>query len=144
MNTEETPTNRATEAEAIFTTIKDLKCPKCGNPLTFNQIRLDIFPYFHADLKLDCKDCKLSFLFGIPADRLAGMLFYTFSATVQEAAQSGTYIHRPVCPLHQQIMKPTKYWGKHLTEREYGIMQFKCPTCFLTQNVKCIDKSLTK
>jgi len=114
-------------------TVKDLMCPKCNVNLAFHEIKIDIYPYLHADLFLFCVMCKATFTFGVPADHHAGMAQYVMSTDYEAAGRAFTKTPAPSCPLHNQPMQPTKYIDYNPIKDT--ILQFKCPTCYLVKNV---------
>lgn len=117
-------------AQDIFTSLGVFQCPKCKEPLSFFSLRSDIFPYIHVDMKLRCYHCDLIFIFGVPTDKLAGLMFYTLGASPAEAARALELAQAPICPFHNLKMKATKYWTSNPDADYSGTVQFKCPECF--------------
>tara|TARA_Y100000310_G_scaffold334162_1_gene413248 strand:- start:634 stop:1041 length:408 start_codon:yes stop_codon:yes gene_type:complete len=114
--------------------IKDLKCPFRNRHLKFESITVDIFPYLHADLSVFCDHCRWNFLFGIPADPIAGKAKMTFGDDMGEAAEAMHTAKVEKCPFHKVDMIPTKYFGKHICDPPK--LQTKCPKCYLIHTLE--------
>lgn len=96
------------------------------------------FPYNHVDLVLVCPECDRQFLFGIPADPIAGNSLTIYDTrpnyllvNVQEYIQEQKLF--PPCPWHRRMMELSKVFGNKVYEGPIRI-QFKCPQCFYIEH----------
>lgn len=109
------------------------KCPRCGDDLQLESIRVHWFPYIHTDLGLECLTCGEYYLFGIPFSKDAGLAFHVWDTNPLDAVAKFRELETPKCRFGHGSMLPTKIFGDwHKANVEKLRYQFKCPICFLT------------
>jgi hypothetical protein len=109
------------------------KCEKCGSPLQLKTVIPSSFPYVHVDIGLGCFKCRHEYIFGIPANRYAGLALIVWDTNPDIAFWADRWA-QPVCPFHGEKMWLTKVFGDWLPFEEKVVVQWKCPECFYCEH----------
>lgn len=110
-------------------------CPHCRHQLLFYHVTVATWPYIHCDLMLICPGCKNHFFYGIPADRLSGLELHIWGVNKYHLLERALKHIPPPCPFHKIPMVLTKiYDGRDDARTSKNMIQFKCPTCYLTRH----------
>ena len=112
---------------------KPLTCSTCGEQLNPAVLRVETFPYIHADLKMVCT-CGEEYLIGIPHRRDSGLSLHVYDSNPAEAVTYQQNLTPRICRFGHGAMNMTKIFGDWVLGEEQVEYQWKCSTCFLTRH----------